>query len=246
MSVFSCKTPRGLAKKKVREEIPGLENTGQGEGKLEPSWPRRRQTAPLVLPCGRSLHTLKLFKKSCEWREAGGRPSGLAPRSQAQSAVPGGQGGRVQRKELGPSLVLPPGQRQIPVLGCSRPPGGPKASPCSPTVRGGEDPMQSGANSGRGKGLGERVTAPQISKRPRRLGALHCLDCVCACVRVYLPSNLSVYGYVCGNVGATEAEGRGGGTFSRPRFLARGWGGPPRGSVAGRRAGRPLSKGRCT
>lgn len=50
-------------------------------------------------------------------------------------------------------------------------------------------------------------------------------ECVCARACVYLLSNLSIYIYVCGNVGAKEVEGRGGHS-SGPPFSAPGPGLP--------------------
>lgn len=72
------------------------------------------------------------------------------------------------------------------------------------------------------EGLVNLVTAPQVFKRPQCFGELCHLQTVCVCVCVYLPSNLSIYMYVCGNVGAKEAEERRN-ILQAPCFRPLGW-----------------------
>lgn len=93
-----------------------------------------------------------------------------------------------------------------------------------------QTPKWSGANSGRqSEGAGwarsDLVTASQVFKRPRHFrGFCHLQMCVCACVCVYLPSNLSIYIYVCRNVGPRRQRPRGGGHSLGPLFSAPGLG----------------------
>lgn len=153
-------------------------------------------------------------------------------------------------KVLGPSLVPPPGQGQGPYSRAGlAPPGGPAASPAVPRV----PPCRAGPTQG-----GERAcrdlggSSSSLQETSTFRGTWLSPDCACACV--YLPSDLSVCIYVCGNVGAKEAEG--GGALLRPPVfcprakvsLARvelGRDAPGVSSQAGGLA-QPLSRGLCT
>lgn len=100
------------------------------------------------------------------------------------------------------SLVLSSGRAGLQV---AWPP--PPRVPLRPPCRVG--PTREGKVKGR-EGLGGNlVTAPRVFKRPQCFGELCCLRTVCACACVYLPSNLSIYIYVCRNMGAKEADGLG-------------------------------------
>lgn len=160
-------------KKRCQRRNPRSRKHRTSSGKAGTQLASPGQVAPLVL----SLTRRSGLERAASGARSGQRCVWPRTRLRAQSVVPGGRGGRVQREELGPSLVLPPGQRQGPRSRVQLAPRPPPAVP-----RGGGTPCRVGPTRGGGRALGNVVTAPQISKRPRRFGARRCLQTVCACV----------------------------------------------------------------
>ena len=116
------------------------------------------------------------------------------------SKAPGGSSGRAGLLQV----TRPP----LPVV--------PREPPC----RAGPNLGRQSEGAGRACELGD--SSSSLQETSMLWGTLPSPDCVCVCV--YLPSNLSIYIYVCGNVGPRRR--RSGGTFFRPPVFGP-WAGSP-------------------